>query len=167
LYRRSGKNGNKRKNILVTAVAATLLAVPASQAAIDDAGMQYTSAAEGFYGSLRLGFQTTDDGTSDSEGIDQRSSRLGVRGTADLGGGLTASYHYEFSVNGDNDTSSALGGTQLQNVGLSGGFGSILLGTQWALDYNTVWGKTDVMNLHSGGFAYNDNRAGRQSNAIT
>jgi len=164
------------KNTPIAAVAATLLAVPASQAAIDDAGMQYTSAAEGFYGSLRLGFFGTSDaaeenddgdvvGTSESDKIDTVSSRLGVRGTADLGGGLTASYRYEFSVSGDN--SSAIGNTRLQNVGLSGGFGSLLIGTQWALDYNTVWGNTDVMNLYSGNLAYNDDRAGRQSNAIT
>jgi len=153
--------------------------VPASQAAIDDAGMQYTSAAEGFYGSLRVGFQSVNQDNADTTSIDQLSSRLGVRGTADLGGGLTASYRYEFSVNGDNGATkreradgesvddTGIGNTRLQNVGLSGGFGSLLIGTQWALDYNYVWGTTDVMNLFGGNHAYNANRAGRQSNAIT
>jgi len=163
------------KNTPVTAVAAALLAVPASQAAVDDAGMQYTSAAEGFYGSLRVGFTSTDAPSEDSASIDQISSRLGVRGTADLGGGLSASYRYEFSVRGDNgaqvvdgeDNDDGIGNTRLQNIGLHGGFGSLLIGTQWALDYNYVWGTTDVMNFYSGNHAYNANRAGRQSNAIT
>jgi len=179
-----------QKNTLITAVAASLLALPASQAAIDDAGMQYTSAAEGFYGSLRVGFQSVSQDNKDETGIDQLSSRLGVRGTADLGGGLTASYRYEFGVDGDDGsrtrtisgvtqdsgddagdpattTDTGIGNTRLQNVGLSGGFGSLLIGTQWALDYNYVWGTTDVMNLFGGNHAYNANRAGRQSNAIT
>jgi predicted porin len=156
--------------ILVTAVAAGMLAVPASHAAIDDAGMQYTSAAEGFYGSLRMDFSTSDSSTpgaadTDSTGLDVSASRLGVSGTVDLGGGLSASYNYEFAVKGNNGD--AIGTTRLHNVGLSGGFGSLLVGTQWALDYNYVWVKTDVMNVRSGWFAYNANRAGRQSNAIT
>ena len=160
----------KNGKTLVAAAVAAMLAVPASHAAIDDAGMQYTSAAEGFYGSLRMDFSSSDKGTpgaadTDSAGLDVSASRLGVRGTVDLGGGLSAGYNYEFAVNGDNGA--AIGTTRLHNVGLSGGFGSVLVGTQWALDYNYVWVKTDVMNVRSGWFAYNANRAGRQSNAIT
>ncbi len=157
------------RNILITAVAAGLLAVPASYAAIDDAGMQYTSAAEGFYGSLRTGFFSTETETNgvDSEtvNIDAVASRLGIRGSVDLGGGLSASYRYEFGVNGDEGSN--VGNTRLHNVGLSGGFGSLVFGTQWALDYNTVWVTTDVMNQYSGWYVYNANRAGRQSNAAT
>ena len=160
----------KNGKTLVAAAAAAMLAVPASHAAIDDAGMQYTSAAEGFYGSLRMDFSSSDKSTpgaadTDSAGLDVSASRLGVRGTVDLGGGLSAGYNYEFAVNGNNGA--AIGTTRLHNVGLSGGFGSVLVGTQWALDYNYVWSKTDVMNVNSGWFTYNANRAGRQSNAIT
>ena len=160
----------KNGKTLVAAAVAAMLAVPASHAAIDDAGMQYTSAAEGFYGSLRMDFSSSDKSTpgaadTDSAGLDVSASRLGVRGTVDLGGGMSAGYNYEFGVNGNNGA--AIGNTRLHNVGLSGGFGSVLVGTQWALDYNYVWGKTDVMNVNSGWFTYNANRAGRQSNAIT
>ena len=160
----------KNGKTLVAAAVAAMLAVPASHAAIDDAGMQYTSAAEGFYGSLRMDFKTSDSSTpgaadTDSAGLDVSASRLGVRGTVDLGGGMSAGYNYEFGVNGNNGA--AIGNTRLHNVGLSGGFGSVLVGTQWALDYNYVWGKTDVMNVNSGWFTYNANRRGRQSNAIT
>jgi predicted porin len=163
----------KNGKTLVAAAVAAMLAVPASHAAIDDAGMQYTSAAEGFYGSLRMDFSTSDSSTpgaadTDSTGLDVSASRLGVSGTVDLGGGLSASYNYEFAVKGNNGD--AIGTTRLHNVGLSGGFGSLLVGTQWALDYNYVWSRTDVMNVQSGWFyssAAGSNRAGRQSNAIT
>ena len=156
----------KNGKTLVAAAVAAMLAVPASHAAIDDAGMQYTSAAEGFYGSLRMDFTSTAAADADSAGLDVSASRLGVRGTVDLGGGMSAGYNYEFGVNGNNGA--AIGNTRLHNVGLSGGFGSVLVGTQWALDYNYVWVRTDVMNAgFTGNFAYNPNRAGRQSNAIT
>jgi len=42
-----------------------------------------------------------------------------------------------------------------------------LLGTQWSLDYNNVWGNTDVFNSQGGNIVYTSDRAGRQSNAIT
>ena len=85
---------NNGKTLVAAAVAA-MLAAPASHAAIDDAGMQYTSAAEGFYGSLRMDFTSSDievAGTKvgDSAGLDVSTSRLGVRGTVDLGGGMSA-----------------------------------------------------------------------------
>jgi len=164
-----------------------LLAVPASQAAIDDAGMQYTSAAEGFYGSLRVAFGSTNKDNADATSIDASASRLGVRGTADLGGGLTASYRYEFGVNGDNGATNrtiagarrsdnnnfattsdtGIGNTRLHHVGLHGGFGSVVIGTQWSLDYNYVWGTTDVMNAFGGNVYGAPDRTGRQSNAIT
>ena len=159
------KNG---KTLVAAAVAATL-AAPASHAAIDDAGMQYTSAAEGFYGSLRMKFETSDSKTGSakksSRTLKDSTSRLGVRGNVDLGGGLSASYNYEFGVTGDNNAD--IGKTRLHNLGLSGGFGSLLAGSQWALDYNYVWVNTDVMNFKSGSFYYNANLAARQNNAIT
>lgn len=154
------------KKVLACAVAAGMLAIPASHAAIDDAGMKYTSAGEGFYGSLRTRLISQDqDAGGDSTDVNASSSRLGVRGSVDLGGGLSANYRYEFAVNSDNGSS--IGSTRLHNVGLSGGFGSVSFGTQWGLDYNYVWGTTDVMNFHSGWFAYTAERAGRQSNALT
>lgn len=70
------------------------------------------------------------------------SSRLGFRGTEDLGGGLAASFWLEAGLG--NDTGAAGGGgTQLFNrrstVSLSGGFGEIRIGR----DYTpTFWNDT-------------------------
>ena len=59
--------------------------------------MAYTSAAEGFYGSLRVQYANNDnDGGKDNDAkVEAESSRLGVRGDTDLGGGLGAFYGFE------------------------------------------------------------------------
>jgi predicted porin len=55
-------------------------------------------------------------------------SRLGVRGTEDLGGGLKASFNIETNVNPDN-TGTTFGATRLGNLNLEGGFGTLTIGT--------------------------------------
>ncbi|MFN3882475.1 MAG: porin [Nitrincola lacisaponensis] len=83
-------------------------------------------------------------------------SRIGLRGTADTGvDGLTALYHYEFGVNtsqtsyaganSDGDANDNTLRTRLANVGLTGDWGTAVLGTQWAPHYSWVTSTTDVM----------------------
>ncbi len=55
------------------------------------------------------------------------SSRLGFRGTEDLGGGLSAIFGIETGINVDAPSASTLG-DRAAFVGLSGGFGTIKLG---------------------------------------
>ncbi|MCU7811441.1 MAG: porin [Candidatus Thiodiazotropha sp. (ex Notomyrtea botanica)] len=62
----------------------------------------------------------------DAWGVDSIHSRIGVKGSEDLGNGLKALYHFEFKVN--QDSGSGLGDRN-QFIGLSGGFGTALLGT--------------------------------------
>lgn len=58
-------------------------------------------------------------------------SRLGFRGTEDLGNGLKAVFTYEQGYNVDDGT--GLGGNSRQSfVGLAGNFGSVTLGRQYA-----------------------------------
>jgi predicted porin len=61
------------------------------------------------------------------------TSRLGVRGTEDLGGGLVAGFNIETKVNPDNsldaDGFSTFGKTRLGNLFLNGGFGTVVIGT--------------------------------------
>ena len=71
------------------------------------------------------------------------SSRLGFRGTEDLGGGLAASFWLEGALNNDDGTGTAVGGGQnwqrRSTVSLSGNFGEIRLGR----DYTpTFWNDT-------------------------
>jgi len=73
------------------------------------------------------------------------TSRLGFNGVEDLGGGLKASFNYEVALTPDNigtkigsgdkalgefdNTRVGFGGTRLANIGVSGGFGTVVLGT--------------------------------------
>lgn len=72
------------------------------------------------------------------------SSRLGVRGEEDLGGGLSAIYQYEFGV--DPTEGGNWNSNRPKWVGLKGtSWGSVTLGTQWTPYYN-VLGISDVFN---------------------
>ena len=73
------------------------------------------------------------------------SSRLGVRGEEDLGGGLAAIYQYEFGVDITEGTP-GLNSNRPKFVGLRGNsWGSVTLGTQWTPYYN-VMGVADIFN---------------------
>ncbi len=77
------------------------------------------------------------------------SSRLGVRGSEDLGSGISAIYQYEFGVNvpGQNDQGSSeyFNSNRPRWVGLKGDFGALTLGTQFTPYYNVI-GYTDTFN---------------------
>jgi predicted porin len=92
------------------------------------------------YGRLDLGYassKTTTGGsttkvTSLAGGDSQRTSdRIGLKGTEDLGGGLKASFNYEFNLTPDatGATDNPLGGVREGFLALSGGFGSVKFGT--------------------------------------
>jgi predicted porin len=73
-------------------------------------------------------------------------SRIGFRGTEDLGGGLQALFVLEGGVNVDTGTSgqgNRLFGRQAY-VGLKGGFGTVTLGRQTNMTFHSML-KTDVM----------------------
>ena len=71
------------------------------------------------------------------------SSRIGFRGTEDLGGGLAASFWLEAGLGNDAGTAGDLGGTRLFNrrstVSLSGRFGEVRLGRDYV---PTFWNDT-------------------------
>jgi len=55
-------------------------------------------------------------------------SRLGFRGTEDLGGGLRAGFVYEIGINADR-TATGNAETRLANLSLTGDFGTVVVGT--------------------------------------
>ncbi len=72
---------------------------------------------------------TVQDGNTVGDG----SSRFGLRGTEDLGGGLKAVFQFEAGVNIDDGTSGNGGGNLFSRtamVGLEGGFGRVTAGRQ-------------------------------------
>ncbi len=103
------------------------------------------------YGSARLSVTYSDDDLKDGTDFEVRdeNSRLGFRGSEDLGRGLSAIYHYEFGVNaaaGAEIGGSDVGG-RLSLVGLrSSRWGQVSLGRQWDPYYFAVAGEVDTFN---------------------
>ncbi|MDG6779114.1 porin [Thiomicrorhabdus sp. zzn3] len=105
-----------KKNIIALAIAS---AVAAPVAMAD---------APTVYGQINMAVEQMDvknnDAASGTE-VNSRASRVGIKGSEDLGNGLKAVYKVEFEVQIDN-------GDTLKNrnqyVGLAGGFGTVLMG---------------------------------------
>jgi len=84
--------------------------------------------------------------------VENNSSRLGFRGTEDLGGGLKASFNLEHGLN--SATGQASGGTTFwnrqANVELSGAFGAVRLGTWFPDSYFSTVDRTSNHNHDTG-----------------
>ncbi len=105
------------KNILAIAIAAAVMAPSAFAAAT-------------VYGLAHVGVANQDTGTASGTSIMSNSSRLGVKGSEDLGAGMKAIYQMEFGINMDGEGDALNGGTSNRNTfaGIGGGFGTVLLG---------------------------------------
>lgn len=104
------------------------------------------------YGVGHLSADSIDNGSTSSGYLHSNSSRLGFKGSHDLGNGLAVLYQYESGVdltgngtgdgNGPADSSGQIFTRARDSfVGLKGGFGTVLLGrlpalNQWLYDYN-------------------------------
>lgn len=78
-----------------------------------------------------LDHQSTSTAGADRGGnfaIEDASSRLGVRGVEDLGGGLSAIFAYEFAV--DSDNGAGFTGGRHAYLGMKGSFGTLVVGQQ-------------------------------------
>lgn len=76
-----------------------------------------------------LDHQSTDTAGVENGGnftVQDVSSRLGVRGTEDLGGGLSAIFAYEFAV--DSDNGAGITGGRHAYLGLKGAYGTFVVG---------------------------------------
>ena len=140
-----------KKKILALAIAGALACPQVAFAARDGDGMEYVSASEGFYGSIRTMFTTRPDGdAANGSKVTGDTSRLGVRGTLDVGHGLTGVYRYEWFINPDNNGANK---SRLHYVGLKGAFGEVQAGALWGNGYNWVTSATDAATSGSGNFA--------------
>ena len=115
-------------------------------------------ADSGFYGSVRIGVENVDSGGVTEMSVKNWASRMGFKGEADLGNGMTGYGKYEFSVNNSDGAAGASLGTRHQMVGLKGAFGNVFLGQTYHTFYNTVvgpldnpwWGSGDAMVSYTG-----------------
>ena len=118
------------------------------------AALAATAAAPAFaqsvtlWGRLNTSIESQKFGSQDRKMVVQNnSSRLGFKGSEDLGGGLKASFSLEHGLN--SDTGAATGGTTFWNraswVQLEGGFGGIRLGKWFPGSY---FATADYVSMH-------------------
>ncbi|GAA0690820.1 hypothetical protein GCM10009104_16980 [Marinobacterium maritimum] len=112
----------------------------------------FTQASEfdyNFYGSLRVMVEEAkhDNGDNFKDAV----SRIGVSGSHDLGKGLQAFAKYELSVDvAEGELGSDTGKDARQAyVGLSGDYGSLMLGRYWSSFYNAIGYASDTLWIHS------------------
>ncbi len=97
------------------------------------------------YGEAKVSVDYTDNARDPDAYWDvvNNGSKLGIRGSEDLGGSLSAFYQYEFSV--DMTEGGNFEGLNQKFVGLKGGFGAVTLGTQ-DTPYWKILNITDIFN---------------------
>lgn len=110
------------KKLLAAAIAASVVAAPAA------------FADSVLYGSLHTSIDAQDfetGGNVDNWATNSRASRIGVKGSEDLGNGLKAIYQIEFQYDSDGGLDQAGGtltGQRNTFVGLAGSWGTFLVG---------------------------------------
>ena len=118
-----------KKQILAIAIAASLAVPQVGFAAEDDSGMQYTSASEGLFGSLRTRYNSGNRKNANAK-FEADGSVFGYRGSLDLGNGLTGTYHYEQRIQAqEGQNLSESGAVRYNFVGLRGNFGEFQAGS--------------------------------------
>ncbi|MES2106941.1 MAG: porin [Pseudomonadota bacterium] len=119
------------------------------------AGVAHAQSSVTIYGVVDMAIQhesgaSKNGATTALDSGEQSGSRIGFKGTEDLGGGLKAIFQLEMGVNADNGTSSQGGlafGRQAW-VGLAGDFGSVTMGRQYA----PIFIATDTIDPWDAGF---------------
>jgi predicted porin len=124
------------------------------------------------YGRLNLTLESQKRGDAKEKGLYNNASRIGMKGTEDLGGGLKAGFQIEHGFNAD--TGAATGGAagfwgRQSEVNLSGGFGMLRLGNFTSEAY---FATADYISFHnhdtgsSSDAFYADTRDFRQSDKV-
>jgi len=143
-----------KKSLIALAVAGTF-AAPAFAA---------TSNVD-IYGVMNYAIQDTDASGADIDVVDN-VSRIGFKGSEDLGGGLKAIWQIEQGINATGNKGTAFGdGVALRNtfIGLAGGFGTAVIGRH-DTPYKMATGKYDIFGDTIGD--YNNGAAGYTADGV-
>ncbi len=143
-------------------------------AAVAATGAAFAQSTVTLYGIVDLGFQSTKatvDGVTYKQSAmasgTQSGSRIGFKGTEDLGGGLKANFVVENGITPDESTT-AFGTSNRQSyVGVEGGFGSLNLGRQYTLHHVNQGAGDMVGNISNAGYIGGTDSLVRVSNAFT
>jgi len=115
------------KKHLIAAAVAGAFAVPAmAQVTV------YGRVDQGYNTLKATSGATVNSKTTGIAGI-AAGNRIGFRGEEDLGGGLKASFTAEYAIEPDENTGLGAAGNRQSFLGLSGGFGSVIVGRQYTL----------------------------------
>lgn len=99
------------------------------------------------YGALGISIEDTNASAKDMQ-VTDRQSRIGFKGAEDLGGGLKAIWQIEQAISASAGGQDGVGGGAFANrnsfVGLSGGFGTVLMGKHDTPYKLATAGKLDV-----------------------
>lgn len=118
------------------------------------AGAAHAQSSVQIYGILDAGLQISDTGANGGERKTELATgnsagtRLGFRGTEDLGGGLKGVFNLEMGISNDTGTLLTFGESadtvfgRRSVVGLQGGFGEVLLGRDYTPGWQTIF-RTD------------------------
>jgi len=108
------------------------------------AGVAHAQSSVTLYGIVDVGIiKDKDAATELSSGL-LSTSRLGFKGTEDLGGGLSAVFVLEGSLSVDDGTSGGFKFDRESYVGLGGGFGEIRFGKIWTAYDDIAWNVNPV-----------------------
>jgi len=110
------------------------------------ASMTSMAATVDVYGKANLSVQSSDEGEGSFTEVKSNASRIGLKGTHDLGNGLEVVYKAEFQVDMDGDSDKGDSITDRnQYVGLRGAFGEVLIGKNDTV-LKKSQGKVDLFN---------------------
>jgi predicted porin len=124
----------------------TLIAVAAAAAALV-AGTAHAQSSVQIYGRLNVTLERQSSGGAKTYQMVNNASRLGFKGTEDLGGGLKAGFILEHGFNVDNGSASQSRFWARQSeVNLSGGFGMLRLGNFTSEAY---FATADYISMHN------------------
>ncbi|PUE51976.1 hypothetical protein B9Z37_12925 [Limnohabitans parvus II-B4] len=126
-------------------------------AAVAATGAAFAQSTVTLFGGADLNYRSVTSGANKFSGMAQDgiySSRFGVMGTEDLGGGLKAGFHFEGGMAPDVGTSTGFNFTRKSTIGLSGGFGEVRFGRDYTPMF-TVAGIADPFGTNGVGSSYN------------
>src|SRR4051794_7860761 len=99
------------------------------------------------YGRLNVSLENQKSGTADAKWVEQNnSSRIGFKGSEDLGDGLRAGFNLESGLAPDTGTTAAAFWGRRSEVNLSGNFGAVRLGRFFSEAY---FATADYVSMHN------------------
>lgn len=125
-------------------------------AAVAATGAAFAQSTVTLFGGADIGYRNVTTGANKFSGLATDgiySSRLGFMGTEDLGGGLSANFHFESGHTPDTGAA-ALAFTRKSTVGLAGGFGEVRMGRDYTPLF-TVYGVADPFGTNGVGSSMN------------